>query len=373
MKLGYVGLPCQLQALRKVDYFSEELEQDWTENVAITIGLFCRENWAYSCFRAMVEDDYGISLDGVEKFDIKRNKIIAKSNEKTVLKIPLSESKPFVRVGCQVCLDFSGELCDLSIGAVGTPPSTSTVMVRTGRGERLLKEAERNGYIEVKLIEEVKPGMKLVKRLTDQKREESLEEAGKRQSEGFPVNHIATMGSSDVKSMVEQARGKSFADLEREVIDAGNCTACGTCVAVSRGRLVMREERPQLKGEDSPELWRSYSACPRAFLPLIPISEDYFKSEENLSRDSLGYYGQVFSVKATEKAGLKKWQDGGAVTAILAYAMKAGHIQAVVSASHNQWEPKPAVSKSLEELYECAGTIYSYVTNMPELKREAER
>ncbi len=373
MKLAYVGLPCQLQALRKLQFFSKELEQDWANKINLSIGLFCRENWAYTCFRAMVEDDFGVKLSDVEKFDIKKGKIIGIAGGETVLSIPLPESKPFVRVGCQVCLDFSAEFCDLSVGAVGTPAKTSTVIVRTARGMEFLKAAEKEGYIEVKPLSEVKPGVKLVKKLTDEKREENLEEAKVREKAGFPAKHIATMGSENMEEIVKEAKGKTFADLEKDVIDAGMCISCGTCVAVSQGKLKMDEERPKLIGEDSQELWKSYLACPRTSLPVVAMSDDFFKNEENLNVDNLGRYIDIFAVKATEKAGLKKWQDGGAVTAILAYAMKAGLIDVVVSAKHNQWKPEPAVSSNLEELYESAGTIYSYVTNMPELRREAEK
>ncbi len=372
MKVAYVGLPCQLQALRKLQFFSEELGSEWAKNVELTIGLFCRENWAYTCFRAMVEDDFGVKLSEVEKFDIKKGKIIGISGGETIVSIPLPESKPFVRIGCQVCLDFSAELCDLSVGAVGTPAKTSTVIVRTSKGMQLLKEAEEAGYIEVKHISEVKPGVKLVEKLTKEKKDENLAEAQARERAGYPVKHISTMGAEDMQAIVQEAKGKKFADLEKDVIDAGNCVSCGTCVAMAPDRLEMHEERPRLTGEDSPELWKSYLACPRTSLPVVKLAEDFFKGEE-VKSDSLGSYIDIFAVKATEKAGLKKYQDGGAVTALLRYALENGIIDEVVSAKHENWKPLPAVSKTVEELLDTAGTIYSYVSNMPVLREEAEK
>ena len=373
MKLAYVGLPCQLQALRKLQFFSEDLEQTWADSVNLSIGLFCRENWAYTCFRAMVEDDFGVKLNEVEKFDIKKGKIIGKTGGKTILKIPLPESKPFVRIGCKVCLDFSGELCDLSVGAVGTPPKTSTVIVRTARGMELLKAAGEAGYVDIRHIDDVKPGVKLVKKLTDDKREESLEEAQQREKAGYVSKYISTMGINNTEIIVEEAKTKSFADMEKDVIDAGMCVSCGTCVSVSPDKLKMDEERPKLRDKDSKTLWKSYLACPRTSLPVLVMSDDLFRHEENVNRDSLGHYIDIFAVRVTEKAGLKKWQDGGAVTALLAYAMNEGMIDEVISAKHKYWKPEPAVSKNLEELYNSAGTIYSYATNMPVLREEAEK
>ena len=237
----------------------------------------------------------------------------------------------------------------------------------------LLNAAEKAGYVDIKHIDDVKPGVKLVKKLTDDKREENLEEAQRREKAGYVPKHISTMGTDNTEAIVEEAKTKSFADLEKDVIDAGMCISCGTCVSVSPDKLKMDEERPKLKDRDSETLWKSYLACPRTSLPVLVMNDDLFGHEGNINKDSLGRYIDIFAVRATEKADLKKWQDGGAVTALLAYAMSEGMIDEVISAKHKYWKPEPAVSKNLEELYDSAGTIYSYATNMPVLREEAEK
>jgi coenzyme F420 hydrogenase subunit beta len=374
MKLAYVGLPCQLQALRKLQLFSDQLGQEWANSVSLTIGLFCRENWAYTCFRALVEDDYGVKLSEVEKFDIKKGKVIGMRNGEVVLEIPLAETKPYVRVGCQVCLDFSAELADLSVGAVGSPAKYSTVIVRTKRGMDLLKAAEREGYVEVKHISEVKPGPKLVLKLTKEKRDENLAEAERRERAGYVAKHIATMGENNLEKLVEEAQGKSFADLEKDVIDAGMCISCGTCVAVASEQLEMVEERPRLKEGAKGDVPNAYLACPRTSLPSMVIAEKLFADEGEMNSDSLGKYIDIFAVKATDKAKLTRWQDGGAVTALLLYALKAGEIDAAIAAKRDEnWRPLAVVASSEEELRETGGTLYCYVTNMPLLREVASK
>jgi coenzyme F420 hydrogenase subunit beta len=374
MKLAYVGLPCQLQALRKLQLFSDQLGQEWANSVSLTIGLFCRENWAYTCFRALVEDDYGVKLSEVEKFDIKKGKVIGMRNGEVVLEIPLAETKPYVRVGCQVCLDFSAELADLSVGAVGSPAKYSTVIVRTKRGMDLLKAAEREGYVEVKHISEVKPGPKLVLKLTKEKRDENLAEAERRERAGYVAKHIATMGENNLEKLVEEAQGKSFADLEKDVIDAGMCISCGTCVAVASEQLEMVEERPRLKEGAKGDVPNAYLACPRTSLPSMVIAEKLFADEGEMNSDSLGKYIDIFAVKATDKAKLTRWQDGGAVTALLLYALKAGEIDAAITAKRDEnWRPLAVVASSEEELRETGGTLYCYVTNMPLLREVASK
>ena len=374
MKLAYVGLPCQLQALRKLQLFSKEIGQDWANSVSLTIGLFCRENWAYTCFRALVEDDYGVKLSEVEKFDIKKGKVIALRNGEVVLEIPLPETKPYVRVGCQVCLDFSAELADISVGAVGSPAKYSTVIVRTKRGMELLRGAEREGYVEVKHISEVKPGTKLVLKLTKEKRDENLAEAERRERAGYVAKHIATMGEQDLAKLVAEAKGKSFADLEKDVIDAGMCISCGTCVAVESEKLEMVEERPRLKEGADGEMPNAYLACPRTSLPSMVMAERLFEGEGEVKSDSLGKYIDIFAVRATEKAALRRWQDGGAVTALLLYALKSGEIDGAIAAKRDEnWRPIAVLASNEEELRETGGTLYCYVTNMPLLKEVASK
>ncbi len=374
MKLAYVGLPCQLQALRKLQLFSKEIGQEWANSVDLTIGLFCRENWAYTCFRALVEDDYGVKLSEVEKFDIKKGKVIAMRNGEVILEIPLPETKPYVRVGCQVCLDFSAELADLSVGAVGSPAKYSTVIVRTKRGMELLRGAEREGYVEVKHISEVKPGTKLVLKLTKEKRDENLAEAERRERAGYVAKHIATMGEQDLAKLVAEAKGKSFADLEKDVIDAGMCISCGTCVAVESEKLEMVEERPRLKEGADGEMPNAYLACPRTSLPSMVMAERLFEGEGEVKSDSLGKYIDIFAVRATEKAALKRWQDGGAVTALLLYALKSGEIDGAIAAKRDEnWRPIAVLASNEEELRETGGTLYCYVTNMPLLKEVASK
>ncbi|NOZ82446.1 MAG: hypothetical protein GXN98_01305, partial [Euryarchaeota archaeon] len=275
-----------------------------------------------------------------------------------------------------VCLDFSAELADLSVGAVGTPPKYSTVIVRTKRGLELLREAESSGYVEVKHISEVKPGTKLVEKLTKEKRDENLEEAEHRAKEGYPARHIRTMGERNLSAIVAEAKGRRFADLERHVVDAGMCIACGTCAAVAEEVLEMVEERPRLKqGADAEDavLEKAYLACPRTSLPVMEMADRLFSGEEVRS-DSLGKYIDVFAVRATEKAKLSRWQDGGAVTALLLHALASGAVDAAITAKRDEsWQPLAVVASTEDELRETGGTLYCYVTNMPLLKEVASR
>ena len=360
MVYAFVGMPCQIEGLRKLQYV---LEEEWAKDIEFTIGLFCRENWVFSCFRALIEDDFGIDMKEIEKFDIKKGKIVIKRKGGKITKIPLKASKPYVRINCKVCFDFAAELADISVGSVDSPNGWSTVIVRTERGMKILKEAEKEGYIEVKLLD----NPKLTIKLSTEKKEEALKESLLRKEYGFEIKHFKTYDLSfeEIKS---QASGKNFDNLVEEVIDAGACTSCGTCsAACDKGILVIQYARPELEGECPQDCNLCYLACPRVALPKREIENNIFF---NATKDEgFGKYIDIFSVRATDEEILKKAQDGGAVTAILSYALEKGIIDGVISIKSDDWKPVPVISKNREELLNTAGTIYSSSTPLPLLKK----
>jgi coenzyme F420 hydrogenase subunit beta len=369
-RYAFVGVPCDIEALRKVEAFAKERNQEWVNDVAFQIGLFCRENWAYTCFRALIEDDFGVKLGDVEKFDIKKGNIIAYKKDGDKLEFPLGKSRPYVRIGCHVCLDFAAELADISIGAVGTPPKWSTVICRTKKGKEIFEGAVNEGYIEAKPIDEVKPGAMLVKKLTEGKRAENLEEAQKRGEKGIDVLHIKTLGQAE---LTEDDDGKNFDDLESDVIDAGLCIACGTCEAVCpEGCIKVIDQRPELQGECKDDCTDCYFLCPRTFLPQVALENLSF--DEDASRETgVGRFLSIHAARAKDENTHEKGQDGGAVVAMLSYALDKGLIDGVISpkSGEDAWDPEPVLSKNSGELKKTSGTIYSHSVSIPFLKREA--
>jgi coenzyme F420 hydrogenase subunit beta len=367
MKKAFVGVPCDIEALRKIQAFFED---GWIREVVLQIGLFCRENWAYTCFRALVEDDYGVKMEDVKKFDIKKGNIIAYQKAGKILEFPLEKSRPYVRIGCQVCMDFTAELADISVGAVGTPLKWSTVVVRTKEGLKLVEGAAEEGYIELKPIEEVKPGVALIKRIDDEKKKENLEEAKARDKKGISVPHIKTLEEGDLKKVKESAKGKDFKALEGEIVDTGLCIACGACEVVCPEECVkIVDQRPILRKECKEECYECYLYCPRTSLPLKALEELVF--ERDIPRlEGVGKCLKTYAARARDEDVLEMGQDGGAVTALLAYALDKGIIDEVVAPvkGEDPWRPEPFVSKNKEDLKKTSGTIYSHSTSIPLLR-----
>jgi coenzyme F420 hydrogenase subunit beta len=117
--------------------------------------------------------DQGVSPEKVKKFEIKRGKFIAHREGEPPFEVKISKLKELSRNCCKVCLDYTSELADVSIGNVGSPDGYSTVLTRSKKGEDVLRAAEKKNLIEVKPLKDYQPGMSLVDRLSDMKKKEN--------------------------------------------------------------------------------------------------------------------------------------------------------------------------------------------------------
>jgi coenzyme F420 hydrogenase subunit beta len=141
------------------------------ERVKFTIGLFCVDSFKYNqLFQEFVQTKNQISLEQVEKVDIKNNRFLLFAGEKVLMDLPVKDLKPYELPACKNCQDFSAELSDISIGAVGSPKGWTTVLVRSSFGEEVFQSAIDAGVIESKSLNDVKPGISLVSKLSNLKK-----------------------------------------------------------------------------------------------------------------------------------------------------------------------------------------------------------
>ena len=170
-RLGLVGVPCQIEGLRRL-MTSPLGNRKLGERVRLAVGIFCYESFKFNkLFLDFVQTKNQISLQQIEKVDIKNNRFSLSAGEKMLMDLPVQELNPFVLPGCHKCQDFCAELSDISIGAVGSPKGWTTVLVRSELGEEVFKSAIDAGVIESRSLSEVKPGISLVARLSMKKKE----------------------------------------------------------------------------------------------------------------------------------------------------------------------------------------------------------
>lgn len=175
-RVAVVGTPCQLRALGKIEK-ERYTDKRIAESVAIKIGLFCMETYNYKKLMEFLEKN-GVNPKEVTKFAIRRGKFAAIRDGDTVFEIGLSRVKELVRPCCKVCEDLTAEFSDISVGNVGSPDGWSTVIVRTDLGERLLRDAEKAGLLELKPLEEGESGLGAVLKLSMSKKKRARKGEG---------------------------------------------------------------------------------------------------------------------------------------------------------------------------------------------------
>ncbi|WP_088538468.1 Coenzyme F420 hydrogenase/dehydrogenase, beta subunit C-terminal domain [Methanobrevibacter sp. 87.7] len=140
-KVAVVGLPCQIEGLRKLQYFPYHAKHDpelgWDgkatklPKIEYLIGLFCTEKFEEETLLNLLKE-HDIDINDVKKFNVTNGKFIIETEEDT-LKLPVKDIK--LASGCKFCRDFDSDLADVSIGSVGSEEGYSTIIIRTEKGE----------------------------------------------------------------------------------------------------------------------------------------------------------------------------------------------------------------------------------------------
>lgn len=146
--LGVVGLPCQMEALARMER-AEPKGSLMTDSVVLKIGLFCTWALDYPQLTAFLK---GKGVEGpVKKFDIPPPPAeeFSVETEKARQIFPLSEVRPLIQKGCAFCQDMTAELADIAVGTVEGREGWNTVLIRTDAGLSLVESAVADGRLEI--------------------------------------------------------------------------------------------------------------------------------------------------------------------------------------------------------------------------------
>ena len=159
---AYVGLPCQIHGLRKLQ------AEGWGRaglRLSPIIGIYCGNNLYYEATRVMLR-----------KLGVKRPEDLAALSYRegawpgsfaartadgvvrSISKLDFNQVIPFyINRRCLFCVDLTNELADLSVGDGWAKEGSggggwSVVLLRTEAGERLFGSAARSGVIEAEPI-----------------------------------------------------------------------------------------------------------------------------------------------------------------------------------------------------------------------------
>ncbi len=170
-RIAIVGLPCELQGMWRMNTHWIATPK-LARNLVFTIGLFCSKVFDYQKMMVdYVQGKRGIDLRTVTKVNVKKNRLLVYVGDKLAIDEPVEAVAFSAREECNVCIDYSAELADLAVGAIGSPTGWTTVLTRTPRAEEILRGAQEAGYVEVKKLNPTDKGIKFLERLCLKKRQ----------------------------------------------------------------------------------------------------------------------------------------------------------------------------------------------------------
>jgi len=178
-KLAFVGTPCQVQAMRKYQVYSNIFEDLWG-TIEYVIGIFCMETFAYESVVKISEELCKTPITNVSKMDINKGKFFVYDLEKNPIEVPIKEVTSLAHHACHYCVDLTNELADISCGSIGSGAGWSTVVVRSEKGEKLYNAALQENYFQVRDVPADKPfGIPLIEKLANGKRKRNFKELKK--------------------------------------------------------------------------------------------------------------------------------------------------------------------------------------------------
>ncbi|HMK45401.1 MAG TPA: Coenzyme F420 hydrogenase/dehydrogenase, beta subunit C-terminal domain [Methanocella sp.] len=182
--VAYVGLPCQVVAVRKMQLypFGGRFVGD---RVRLVIGIFCSENFPIEGLRNIVEGYGNMPLEEADRIYLSGGKVMIEGE--STAGVPIKKAALYAQDGDHVCPDLTAEYADISVGSTGSEPGWNTVFVRTGRGEKLFNSAVAEGLIETGDIEAVKPGPSALQKLAKTKKTTAQSNIKKRDQLGLFV------------------------------------------------------------------------------------------------------------------------------------------------------------------------------------------
>ena len=169
-------------------------------------------------------------------------------------------------------------------------------------------------------------------------------------------------------------------ELVRYVQEAGYCIGCGACVGLCpyfrnhEGRTVYLFPCDLKQG-------RCHAHCPKTGVEPEALSRHL--RGRAYDGQALGYYssvragraGQRFNARRTNLRyqGGARYQGGGAVSALMGYALSRGEIDGAVLTGHRGLWPEPQLVTTVDGIIACGGSKFSAAPTLAAMNRAVEQ
>lgn len=155
--------------------------------------------------------------------------------------------------------------------------------------------------------------------------------------------------------------------LQREVIDVGLCTHCGTCIGLSNGRFHLQPtpygplpHPNDAQDTDLPET--AYTACPGKGIHYPQAFRETFGAVPQ--NWLLGPYQQTYIGYAGDNTVRRAGASGGVITQTLLYLLQNGRIDGAVVVQMGQpqpWLAQPVIATTAAEIRAASQSVYEPV------------
>ena len=178
---------------------------------------------------------------------------------------------------------------------------------------------------------------------------------------------------------------KHWKHLYEEIVATEICCSCSACVVACPHKVLeLLDFDPVQTDARSPfdNCWHGEEGCSLCAMACPRLDPDVNAIEEIVFGDGIhreegkveGPYRYKTLVRATEGTYLERGQDGGAVAALLGWALDEGELDGAVVAAPSEtvpWLDEPKLVRTSEELRATAGSRYTYCATPLGLKEAA--
>ncbi len=186
------------------------------------------------------------------------------------------------------------------------------------------------------------------------------------------------------KDEMVEAERKHWKHLYEEIVATEICCGCSACIVACPHKVLELQDfdpvqtDPGSSFDDCVHGEEGCSLCAMACLrlhPKIDLIEGVVFGRRRRDDQPEGPYRYKTLARAAYEPILARGQDGGAVTALIAWGLDTGELDgAAVSAPSEKvpWLDEPTIVRSSDELLQAAGSRYTYCATPLALKKAAE-
>jgi len=144
------------------------------------------------------------------------------------------------------------------------------------------------------------------------------------------------------------------------------CVNCGACVELCPYFRTYKGKTVQLFPCDL-AAGQCYAYCPKAEVDLDILAENYWGSP--YSGNPFGHILEIMTARAGEKAPKGAFQAGGTVSSLMAFALRAGLIDASILTDQKGLIPVPRIITRAEHVITCTSSKYTAAPTLAEFNR----